>query len=61
MSEYQLSIDDDAYGPYHSKEQAKFAAYVFTSKHPDMQEQCVVQPIHTSLEYACLFEPQSLH
>ena len=61
MSEYQLSIDDDAYGPYHSQEQAKFAAYVFISKHPDMQKQCVVMPIHSESEYDYLFEPKLLH
>ena len=58
MSEYRLIINEDAYGPYHSKEHATYAADVFVRKHPDLQEQCVVQPIHTNLEYAYLFEPQ---
>ncbi|WP_038247662.1 hypothetical protein [Ghiorsea bivora] len=61
MDEYRLLVNEDAYGPYHSKEQAKFAADVFMKKHPDMQEQCVVQPICSRLEYVYLFEPQLLH
>jgi hypothetical protein len=61
MSEYRLIVNEDAYGPYHSKEQAKFAAGVFIQKHPDMQEKCTVMPIRTNLEYAYLFEPQLLH
>ena len=61
MGEYRLIVNEDAFGPYHSKEQAKFAAYVFIQKHPDMQEKCVVTPIRSNLEYAYLFEPQLLH
>ncbi|MDQ6983871.1 MAG: hypothetical protein Q9M44_04080 [Ghiorsea sp.] len=61
MSEYQLSIDEDAYGPYHSQEHAAFAARVFVSKYPDMQEQCVVMPIQSASEYDYLFKPELLH
>jgi len=60
MAEYRLIVNDDAYGPYHSKAQAKFAAEVFVKKHPDIQEQCVVVPIKSNLEYRYLFEPQLL-
>ena len=61
MNEYRLLVNEDAYGPYHSKEQAKFAADVFMKKHPDMQEKCIVMRIRTNSEYTYLFEPQLLH
>jgi len=61
MNEYLLNVDMELYGPYHSEEQARFAEFLFISKHPDMKDNCSVVPFDCNLEYALVFEPKLLH
>ncbi|MDX8387403.1 MAG: hypothetical protein R8M46_02570 [Ghiorsea sp.] len=61
MREYLLNVDMDLYGPYHSEEQAKFAQYLFISKHPDMAQQCEVILMDVGLDYEDMYEVRLLH
>jgi len=61
MCEYVLNVEMDLYGPYHSEEQALFAQYLFTVKHPELVGGCTVIPLDSDLGYASLFEPCLLH
>ena len=61
MSEYLLNVDMDCYGPYHSKEQARYAKYVFAKKYPDLAGSCYVCPIVSEADYWHLISPMLLH
>jgi len=61
MIEYLLTVEMDCYGPYPSEEQAQFARYLFTIKHPDMAQWCAISPILSESDYAALIDPSLLH
>ncbi len=61
MVEYLLNVETDCYGPYHSEEQARFAWYLFTRKHPDMAAWCSIRKIDSDTDYLPLIDPRLLH
>jgi hypothetical protein len=61
MEEYLLSVEMDCYGPYHSEEQARFARFLFTTRHPDLAPWCTISPIPAQSDYAALLDPRLLH
>ena len=61
MNEYLLNIEMDCYGPYHSEEQARYAQYLFTTKHPDMAGWCSISPIDPKSDPLSLIDPRFLH
>jgi len=61
MSGYILDVDMEFYGPYYTEEQARFAKFLFDSKHPDMADQCEIRLIELDAIHAELIRPELLH